>query len=363
MITTALALALFAPQEVEKRPDIDVVFCIDCSGSMRQIIDSAKQKVWSIVNELAKAQPTPNLRIGLVGYGDSTRVIHKIDLTDDLDALYEQLMTVQAENIGDEWVGWAIGRAVAEMTWSEGGSALKIVFVLGNETARQGPAEDDYAVTAPAAIGKDIIVNAVYCGEGKEEELDTWREFARLAEGSFTSIDISGGVVAIATPFDKDLAGLNTKLNDTYIAYGKLGNDGKEKQAAQDANAQQSGGGGTTAERAQSKAGRLYKNSDWDLVDACDEETFKIEDVKEEDLPENMRAMTLEERKAHVAQNKEARGKVQKEIQELAKKRQGFIDEEVKKQNLDASKGFDRVIQQTLREQAAKKNFTFEEKP
>lgn len=362
MITTALALALFAaPQEAEKRPDIDVVFCIDCSGSMRQIIDSAKQKVWSIVNELAKAQPTPNLRIGLLGYGDKTRVIHKIDLTDDLDALYEQLMKVTAENIGDEWVGWAIGRSVEEMGWSKGGAALKIVFVLGNETARQGPAEDDYTVTAAAAIGKDIVVNAVYCGEGNEEELDTWREVARLAEGAFTSIDLSGGVVSIATPHDQEMAELNAKLNKTYIAYGKEGRARKEKQEAQDANAQQSGGGSTEAERAQSKAGKLYRNADWDLVDASDEETFKIEDVKDEELPENMRTMTLEEKKAHVAANKEERGKVQKQIQELGKKRQAFIDEEVKKRNLDASKGFDRVIQQTLREQAAKKNFKFDE--
>lgn len=362
MLTPLLALALFVPQEAEKRTDIDVVFCIDCSGSMRQIIESAKQKVWSIVNELAKAQPTPNLRIGLLGYGDQTRVIHRIDLTDDLDALYEQLMKVQAEDIGDEWVGWAIGRSVAEMGWSESGAALRIVFVLGNETARQGPAEDDFTVTAPAAIDKDIIVNAIYCGQGNEEELDTWREFSRLAEGSFTSIDISGGVVSIATPHDKEIADLNTKLNGTYVAYGKLGRERKEKQEAQDANAQQSGGG-TASERAQSKAGKLYKNSDWDLVDASDDETFKIEEVKDEDLPENMRSMTLDEKKAHVAKNKEDRAGIQKQIQDLGKKRQAFVDEEIKKQNLDASKGFDRVIQKTLREQAAKKNFTFEEQP
>ena len=54
-------------------PRIDVVFCIDCSGSMGGVIDTAKQKVWEIVNEIAKAKPVPVLRIGLLGYGLSER--------------------------------------------------------------------------------------------------------------------------------------------------------------------------------------------------------------------------------------------------------------------------------------------------
>jgi hypothetical protein len=36
--------------------------------------------------------------------------------------------------------------------------------VVGNETARQGPTELDYATTAPKAIAKGIVVNAIYCG-------------------------------------------------------------------------------------------------------------------------------------------------------------------------------------------------------
>src|SRR5882757_7840589 len=53
-----------------EKPHIDVVFCLDCSGSMGPVIETAKQKVWSIVNEVAKARPSPILRIGLLGYGD-----------------------------------------------------------------------------------------------------------------------------------------------------------------------------------------------------------------------------------------------------------------------------------------------------
>ena len=61
---------------------IDVVFAIDCSGSMGPVIETAKKKVWTIVNEIARAKPSPVLRIGLIGYGNANRTF---PLSDDLD--------------------------------------------------------------------------------------------------------------------------------------------------------------------------------------------------------------------------------------------------------------------------------------
>src|SRR5258708_3541683 len=54
------------PAVSSEKPHIDVVFCLDCSGSMGPVIETAKQKVWSIVNEIARAKPSPILRIGLL---------------------------------------------------------------------------------------------------------------------------------------------------------------------------------------------------------------------------------------------------------------------------------------------------------
>lgn len=367
LISTILALAIAGAATAqekkaeEKRPAIDLVFCIDCSGSMKQIIESAKQKIWSVVNEVARARPVPTLRIGLIGYGKKSEWIRMYDLTDDLDKVYENLMTFKVERMGDEWVGWAIHKATTEMDWAEGPDALKIIFVAGNETARQGPEEFDLARTAPAAIEKDIIVNAIFCGNFPQDVQDTWREFARLAEGSFTAIDISGGVVSIPTPHDKEIAALNTKLNATYIPYGKRGRDSKQRQEGQDKNAQSHGGAGNAAERAASKAGPLYRNASWDLVDASDQKDFKLEDVKEEDLPEKMRKMTLKERKEYIAKNKAERVQVQKEIQTASQKRRKFVEAEMKKRKLDADTSFDKVIRETVRKQAARKNFKFDE--
>src|SRR5215213_10186934 len=81
----------------EDKPHIDVVFCIDCSGSMGPVIETAKQKVWAIVNEVAKAKPAPVLRIGLLGYGNADNRYRSFDLSDDLDEVYKQLVTFRDE--------------------------------------------------------------------------------------------------------------------------------------------------------------------------------------------------------------------------------------------------------------------------
>src|SRR5689334_3810456 len=72
------------------KPKVEVVFCLDTTGSMGGLIEAAKQKIWSISNQIASGKPTPDLKIGLVAYRDKTDAyITKVfDLTDDLDAVH-----------------------------------------------------------------------------------------------------------------------------------------------------------------------------------------------------------------------------------------------------------------------------------
>jgi Mg-chelatase subunit ChlD len=58
------------PPRLLQKPIVDVVFVLDTTGSMSGLIDAAKEKIWSIASTMAAAQPTPEIRIGLVGYRD-----------------------------------------------------------------------------------------------------------------------------------------------------------------------------------------------------------------------------------------------------------------------------------------------------
>jgi len=343
------------------RAHIDVVFAIDCSGSMGPVIETAKQKVWAIVNQIAKAKPVPVLRIGLLGYGDADRQYRKFNLSDDLDEVYNNLMKFRDEGWSQEYVGLAIHKATTEMKWSPGLDSLRIIYVVGNETARQGPLDYDYAVTAPRAIRNNILVNAIYCGDvDYARATPTWRQMAQLADGRFMEIAATGGAVTVVTPLDKDLEELSGMINKTYIGYGRLGSYGMANQLAQDANAAAVGGAATAASRAQSKSAAQYNNRNWDLVDAQREPDFEWGKVKDEDLPLEMRAMTVTERKAYIEKKARERADIQAKIKQIAAKREAFIQEEMKRRGLSGDKALDEAIRRSIIEQAQKKGFTFE---
>jgi hypothetical protein len=65
----AAATPAFAKDESKNpaKPKIEVCFVLDTTGSMSGLIEGAKQKIWSIANEIISAKPTPAIRIGLVG--------------------------------------------------------------------------------------------------------------------------------------------------------------------------------------------------------------------------------------------------------------------------------------------------------
>lgn len=347
----------------DEKPHIDVVFCIDCSGSMGGVIETAKQKVWAIVNEIARAKPSPELRIGLIGYGNGMGPFRSFPMSNDLDEVYKNLLTFKDEGWGDEYVGLAIDRAVKEMKWSEGKQVHRVIYMVGNETARQGPTEVDYTKTAPAAIAKGIVVNAIYCGDvDYQSAVPTWKELAKLADGSFMEIAGQGGAVVIATPFDGELAALSGKLNTTYLGYGGQAQEKAAAQSSADASSAKFNSA-SAADRALSKSSRQYDNSGWDLVDAQkNQKDFDLSKVKEDQLPEEMKKMTLEERKAHIEKKSKERDAIAKQIQELSGKRDAFIKEEVSKKGLDTNKAFDEAVRKSINEQASKKGFQFEEK-
>lgn len=358
----------FADDVKDKAPpvNIDIAICLDTSGSMNGLINSAKAKLWDIVNDLAKIKPAPNLRVALYSYGNDGYdpkagwIRKELDLTTDLDELYKKLFGLTIHG-GTEYATRVSRDAVEQLKWSEDPKALKIIFVCGNEPAGQDPVVK-LKDAADKAKEKGIIINTIFCGPADRQDGKDWKEFAALAGGRFSSIDQDQGVVAVATPMDKELAELSAKLNATYVVYG--GKEAKEKQqnqAAQDSNAAQSGGG-VAAARAVAKSNAVYRNDAWDLVDRLkNDPKFDVKKIPDEELSEEMKKMKPEEREAFVKKKAAEREALQKQVQELSVKRDAFIAAERKKNPSQGDKAFDAAVRALLREQASGKGITIPE--
>src|SRR3954454_19694567 len=93
--TLALARAGRADEKkpATKKPKVEVVFCLDTTGSMGGLIEGAKAKIWAICNQIAGGKPTPDLKVGLVAYRDKgdDYITKVFELTDDLDKTHAEL--------------------------------------------------------------------------------------------------------------------------------------------------------------------------------------------------------------------------------------------------------------------------------
>jgi hypothetical protein len=366
--------AAFAPQptnspstqnQTNSSPKIQVALLLDTSGSMDGLIEQAKSQLWKMVNELATSKrdgKIPDIEIALYEYGKDSYAANDgyikqlVPLTTDLDLVSEQLFKLKT-NGGSEFCGWVIKDAAKDLKWSKSNDDLKIIIIAGNEPFTQGTV--DYKNSCKAAITDGIIVNTIFCGDCEEGVRTMWKDGADRADGKYMCINHNEAVVHIATPYDTEIVKLNEDLNKTYIAYGSKGIEKKERQAVQDANA------GTysqsnVAERAVSKSSKAYKNDDWDAVDAFKDNDKALAELKEEELPAEMKGMNATQRKDFVDKKAKEREAVQTKIREVNEKREKYIADERKKQSGESKNTLDEAMLGAVREQATKKNYKFE---
>ncbi len=349
---------------VEKKPLVQMAILLDTSRSMSGLIDQARTELWAIVNEFIFAKRNgsePEVRVALYEYGKNSLPREKgyirqiVPFTTDLDKVSEELFALKT-NGGDEYCGWVIKEASEQLKWSSSPDDLKVIFIAGNEPFTQGPV--DYHQSCKAAISKYIIVNTIHCGPPSTGIDGKWKDGAVLADGQYMNIDHNRKAIHIDAPQDKEIAELGIKLNQTYIAYGARGNLAYERQSAQDRNA--SGASKESLlQRAVTKASRNYRNEAWDLVDALKNNSVQLDDIKDEELPEEMQKMTAKERKAYIEAKAKQRDEMQKKIQLLNEQRKKYVAEEMKKLRKENDTLGSAIIQ-AVRKQAMKRNFKFE---
>jgi len=349
----------------ERCPDdyqlVQLCLLLDTSNSMDGLILQAKSQLWKIVNELSGAHKDGKdirLQVALYEYGNdnlslSSGYIRQVTpFTENLDLLSEALFSLET-NGGSEYCGHVIGSSLNRLQWNTSGEGLKMIFIAGNEPFDQGSV--NFRVSCGWAAERDIFVNTIYCGDYQTGVNTLWKMGAAIGKGNYFAIDSDRLTRIIETPYDDDLIMLNQRMNKTYVPYGARGQESLTRQSEQDVNASKLSKS-IYAGRAATKGSKLYKASDWDLVDALEDTLVTVDELEKEYLPDELKKMTTQELSSYVQKKKKERNAVKQQINDVSRKRDHYILNK-KGEGDEASLGSS--IVKSLQSQAETKNFSF----
>lgn len=350
------------------RESIDVVLCLDLSGSTNGLLDDVREKLWDVINQVNSYRPAPELRIGVVAFSRPSfgakngyvKVLQK--LTNDFDQLSFELYKLKPTiEKGDQLVGEAIRVSVKQMNWSDDKDALKVIFLVGNGMVNAGV--DNYRESCELASERKIVIHSLYCRTRNnfEKELPGWREIARLTGGEQYDIRIHKRTPLVLTstniPEFRELAG---QLTGTYLYYGENGLERYKMMASIDKNA-------LLANEMTFESRLFYKISDryqfhqqnWDLIDHLKMTNSALEDINMTFLPDSLKFTTPANVRNVALQLKDKRSKTIMDLRRhIPYDRQITINKRLEDRDIDKSDIFERVVINTLNRMAAEKGFT-----
>lgn len=353
--------------DIAQHPVIEAVFVLDTTGSMGGLIQAAKDKIWSIASTMAAAQPTPEIRMGLVAYRDrgDAYVTRVVDLSKDLDAVHSELMQFQAQGGGDgpESVNQALHDALHRIGWSQDANVYRVIFLVGDAPAHMDYQDDvPYPQTLAEAKRRGIRVNAIQCGTQTDTRAE-WQQIAQLGSGSYFQVEQGGSAVAIATPYDKKLAALSAELDATRIYYGKREERAKRREKLESERAAKAAASPSAlASRAgfvASEVGKASLIGDKELVDEVVSGRVDLADLPAEELPEPLVDLDAASQKALITEKAREREALKDQIQTLTEQRAQYISAQVEAKG-GAEDSLDHKIFNAVREQAADKGLHYD---
>jgi flavin-binding protein dodecin len=277
-------------------------------------------------------------------------------------------MDFAAEEGGDtpESVNEALADAIDRMSWSQSSSTYKVVFLVGDAPPHMDYSQDrQYPEILAAATERGIVVNTIQCG-GMPETTQTWTEIARLGHGRYFQVEQAGSALAIATPFDAELARLSAELDSTRLYYGS--EEEIVVTGAKIAATEKLHEFGSTASRARRAAfnatasGLANLFGENELVDDVASGRVDLATVAESELPESLRALAPAEQQAAIDDLLKKREELQGRIEALAGEREQFIADEVAAAPA-APSSLDQQIYETVRDQAKAVGLEYSEGP
>jgi len=354
-----------------EQPAVEVMFVLDTTGSMGGLIAAAKEKIWSIANTLSSADPAPEIKMGLVGYRDrgDQYVTVFTPLSDDLDTVYSNLMKFKAGGGGDgpESVNQALHEAVIRTVWSRNASVYRVIFLVGDARPHMDYDNDiKYRETCRKAADKNIIINTIQCGN-MQATRPVWQEIAKIAFGEYFQVAQAGSAVLYDTPYDKEIAQLSRKLDNTRIFYGSA-DYMREMESRKDKADEiyEAAAPSAVAKRAifNSKAsGEKNFLGKKELVLDVETKGVSLDEIKKEELPGALQEMDSDEIKNHIKEQSLLRKALQAKIDGLAKKRQAHIENLVKNEAGKGVESLDTKIYNCIKTQAADKKIVYTDGP
>jgi len=336
---------------------------------MSGLIQTAKEKIWSIATTMASAQPTPEIRIGLVAYRDrgDQYVTKSVALSDDLDSVYAALMDFEAGGGGDtpESVNKALYDAVHNMSWSSGEQAYQAIFLVGDAPPHMDYNEVRYPEIVASANDKGIVINTIQSGEILATAAP-WTRIANLGQGNFFQVEQAGGAVAYASPFDDRIAELSAQLDDTRLYYGN--EEEKERMLRKVAATDKLEEAASAAARARrgvfnaAVGGRANLLGENELVDAVASGSIELADLEQDALPEALQPMAPAEQQAYVGRLAEERADLKRQIQALSGDRDEFIAAKVDEAG-GMSDSLDMQLYEAIKDQAGEAGLEYKKGP
>lgn len=343
---------------------IQVVFALDATGSMTGLIGAAKEKIWSIAGSLAQAEPAPVIEIGLIFYRDrgDQFITRRVALSGDMDDVYEQLMQMSADGGGDspESVNQALNEAVTKFKWDTAQSTYKTVFLVGDCPPHMDYRDDvKYPVSCKLATQKDIVLNTILMGDNYKA-MQVWKDIAQCNQGSYTQVNMDANDIQVNTPYDNQIARLSDQLDDSRLYYGS-----EDEKMAYSAKVSKSKyistnvAANVKAQRAEynaTKAGKSGYYGKKELLENYKDKSVSVESIKTEELPEEMKKMTVVQREEYLKKKVAVRDSLNKELDKYVKMRQAYIEKDLKSRKAeDVDSSFTNKIYKSIQQQTEKK--------
>lgn len=345
-------------------PVMELVFCLDATGSMSGLIATAKEKIWDIVTVVSQSSPTPEIRLGMVFYRDlgDNFVTKTYPLTSNIDSIYSELLTIQAEGGGDtpESVNQALHEAVTQMGWGVGQNVYRTIFLVGDCAPHMDYLQDvKYPASCKLSTEKGIHINTIKLGLQCADAIPHFKAIAKCANGEYKQLGQNADDVIVETPYDDSISTYSSKIDFSKLYYGSnLERDAMKEKKRKAIGLYGNASLNAVASRATfntSIAGKANFYGNKELIEDLMSGKVKLSDLSEEELPEQVREVIKNKRNEYLEQLQKERTYNVARLIELTKKREEFISLE-RKNNTERS-SFSEEIYEIVIRQAARNNF------